>query len=60
MILGKASGIFRTFARKFQIPVVSTLMGLGAFPASDPLWTGMLGMHGSYYGQHGRQPIAMS
>jgi acetolactate synthase-1/2/3 large subunit len=49
VILGKASEELRTFARKFQVPVVSTLMGLGAFPASDPLWTGMLGMHGAYY-----------
>lgn len=48
VILGKASEEFRNFARKFQIPVVSTLMGLGAFPASDPLWSGMLGMHGAY------------
>ncbi len=48
VILGKASGVFRSFARKLQIPVVSTLMGLGAFPASDPLWSGMLGMHGAY------------
>ncbi|MDP2838716.1 MAG: biosynthetic-type acetolactate synthase large subunit [Syntrophales bacterium] len=48
VILGKASEIFRAFVRKFRIPVVSTLMGLGAFPASDPLWTGMLGMHGAY------------
>lgn len=48
VILGKASGEFRAFARKFQIPVVSTLMGLGGFPASDPLWSGMLGMHGAY------------
>jgi len=48
VILGKASELFRAFVRKFRIPVVSTLMGLGAFPASDPLWTGMLGMHGAY------------
>ena len=48
VILGKASEVFRAFVKKFQIPVVSTLMGLGAFPASDPLWTGMLGMHGAY------------
>ena len=48
VILGKASEIFRAFVEKFRIPVVSTLMGLGAFPASDPLWTGMLGMHGAY------------
>ena len=48
VILGKASETFRAFVKKFRIPVVSTLMGLGAFPASDPLWTGMLGMHGAY------------
>ena len=48
VILGKASEVFRAFMKKFRIPVVSTLMGLGAFPASDPLWTGMLGMHGAY------------
>ena len=48
VILGKASEIFRAFVKKFRIPVVSTLMGLGAFPSSDPLWTGMLGMHGAY------------
>jgi acetolactate synthase-1/2/3 large subunit len=49
VILGKASEELRAFAKMFQVPVVSTLMGLGAFPASDPLWTGMLGMHGAYY-----------
>ncbi|MHB8771569.1 MAG: biosynthetic-type acetolactate synthase large subunit [Syntrophales bacterium] len=48
VILGKASGPLRSFARALRIPVVSTLMGLGAFPASDPLWCGMLGMHGAY------------
>ncbi len=49
VILGKASEAFRSFARKLQIPVASTLMGLGAFPGTDPLWTGMVGMHGAYY-----------
>ncbi|MFC4426071.1 biosynthetic-type acetolactate synthase large subunit [Deinococcus navajonensis] len=34
-------------ARAWQLPVVTTLMGLGSFPASDPLWLGMPGMHGS-------------
>lgn len=38
----------RTLARATGFPVTSTLMGLGAFPASDPQWLGMLGMHGSY------------
>ncbi|HEY6395770.1 MAG TPA: biosynthetic-type acetolactate synthase large subunit [Candidatus Binataceae bacterium] len=36
------------FARGLGIPVTETLMGLGSFPASDPLRLGMLGMHGSY------------
>ncbi len=35
-------------ARTLQIPVTATLMGLGAFPGNDPLWLGMLGMHGTY------------
>ncbi len=35
-------------ARSCNIPVTGTLMALGAFPASDPLWLGMLGMHGTY------------
>jgi acetolactate synthase-1/2/3 large subunit len=35
------------FAHKTQIPVTLTLLGLGAFPASDPLFMGMLGMHGT-------------
>ena len=36
------------FARENRIPVVSTLMGLGAYPPGDPLFLGMLGMHGTY------------
>ena len=42
-----ASEALRTLARETGFPVTSTLMGLGAFPASDPKWLGMLGMHGS-------------
>ncbi len=37
------------FVRRSGIPVVLTLMGLGAFPASDPLFVGMPGMHGPKY-----------
>ncbi|MDR3448653.1 MAG: biosynthetic-type acetolactate synthase large subunit [Alphaproteobacteria bacterium] len=40
--------LLRSLARHTGIPVTSTLMGLGAFPASDPQWLGMLGMHGRY------------
>jgi acetolactate synthase-1/2/3 large subunit len=37
------------FAKKNNIPVTSTLMGLGNFPIEDPLFMGMLGMHGARY-----------
>jgi acetolactate synthase-1/2/3 large subunit len=48
VILSRAAKELREFARKIQSPVTSTLMGLGAFPGSDPLWLGMIGMHGTY------------
>ncbi|MFV0421386.1 biosynthetic-type acetolactate synthase large subunit [Oleidesulfovibrio sp.] len=35
-------------ARTLQIPVTSSLMGLGSFPGDDPLFLGMLGMHGTF------------
>ncbi|WP_448188879.1 acetolactate synthase 3 large subunit [Azospirillum sp. sgz301742] len=43
-----AAKLLTQFAKMTGIPVTSTLMGLGAFPASDPQWVGMLGMHGTY------------
>ena len=43
-----ATRLLREFAKATGFPVTSTLMGLGAFPASDKQWLGMLGMHGSY------------
>jgi acetolactate synthase-1/2/3 large subunit len=43
-----ASQILCELARITGAPVTSTLMGLGAFPASSPQWLGMLGMHGTY------------
>ncbi len=49
VILGRASSLLTEFARKYQMPVTGTLMGLGSFPGTDPLWLGMLGMHGTYY-----------
>ncbi len=49
ILLGKAWEELRELAWKTKIPVTSTLMGLGAFPGSDPLWLGMPGMHGTYY-----------
>jgi len=48
VILGNGSEQLRTFVRKLGYPITQTLMGLGAFPASDPLSLGMLGMHGTY------------
>ncbi|MEW6079246.1 MAG: biosynthetic-type acetolactate synthase large subunit [Thermodesulfobacteriota bacterium] len=48
VILSDASAELTRFARACRVPVTSSLMGLGAFPASDPLWLGMLGMHGTY------------
>ena len=47
-----ASEALRELARATGFPVTSTLMGLGAFPASDPQWLGMLGMHGSWEANH--------
>ena len=43
-----ASQMLRELARVSGAPVTSTLMGLGALPASSPQWLGMLGMHGTY------------
>ena len=48
----KASESLREFARLTGAPVTSTLMGLGAFPASDPAWLGMVGMHGAFEANH--------
>ena len=49
VILGRAAEELTRLARRYRIPVTGTLMGLGSFPASDSLWLGMLGMHGTYY-----------
>ena len=49
IILSKASEDLTKFAETLQIPVTTTLMGLGAFPAPHKLWLGMLGMHGTYF-----------
>ena len=44
----RAAELLREVAKLTGAPVTSTLMGLGAFPASDPAWLGMVGMHGSF------------
>ena len=48
VILSGASREMTRFADLTDCPVATTLMGLGAFPASHPLWLGMIGMHGTY------------
>lgn len=48
VILGRASESLRELTRKLGYPITNTLMGLGAYPASDPQFVGMLGMHGTY------------
>ena len=48
VILSNAAEALTGLARKLSIPVTCTLMGLGGFPATDPLWLGMVGMHGTY------------
>jgi acetolactate synthase-1/2/3 large subunit len=52
VIHAEASFYLQEIARKNSIPVVSTLMGLGAFPADDPLFMGMVGMHAAPYTNH--------
>ena len=49
VILGKASDQLTELAKKLDIPVTMTLMGLGGFPGTDALSMGMLGMHGTYF-----------
>jgi acetolactate synthase I/II/III large subunit len=43
----EASYLLRELVKLTGFPITSTLMGLGAFPATDPQWLGMLGMHGT-------------
>jgi acetolactate synthase-1/2/3 large subunit len=44
----EASRLLREFVRMTGMPCTNTLMGLGAYPAEDPQFLGMLGMHGTY------------
>ncbi len=48
VILDNAASELTQFARLLGYPVTNTLMGLGAYPGSDPQFIGMLGMHGTY------------
>ncbi|MEZ5814372.1 MAG: acetolactate synthase 3 large subunit [Alphaproteobacteria bacterium] len=44
----EASTLLREFVHETGFPITSTLMGLGAYPANDRQWLGMLGMHGTF------------
>jgi acetolactate synthase-1/2/3 large subunit len=48
VVLGEASKELIEFTRVLNFPITNTLMGLGAYPATDPQFVGMLGMHGTY------------
>jgi len=48
VILGEADKELTEFAHTLGFPVTNTLMGLGAYPATDKQFVGMLGMHGTY------------
>ncbi|MEX1058540.1 MAG: biosynthetic-type acetolactate synthase large subunit, partial [Natronospirillum sp.] len=48
VVLGRASDLLVELTRKLGYPITNTLMGLGAFPGSDPQFVGMLGMQGTF------------
>ena len=48
VILSDAAPQLTELARRLNFPVTNTLMGLGGYPATDPQFVGMLGMHGTY------------
>ncbi len=48
VISSRGPAELKSLAEALSIPVTTTLMGLGAFPGTHPLWLGMLGMHGTY------------
>ena len=48
VVIGNASDKLTQFAKRLNLPVTSSLMGLGGFPATDKQFLGMLGMHGTF------------
>ncbi|MGN0332392.1 MAG: biosynthetic-type acetolactate synthase large subunit [Lachnospiraceae bacterium] len=52
-VLAGASKELYEFVKKVDAPVTDSLMGKGAFPGTDPLYTGMLGMHGTKTSNYG-------
>jgi len=55
VVLNDASAQLTKLVRMLGSPCTNTLMGLGGFPASDPQFVGMLGMHGTYEANHAMQ-----
>ena len=53
VLLGNASESLTELTHLLEFPITNTLMGLGAFPATDRQFVGMLGMHGTYEGNMG-------
>ncbi|PID34109.1 MAG: acetolactate synthase, large subunit, biosynthetic type, partial [Thiotrichales bacterium] len=53
VILSGAAEELTTLNRELGFPITNTLMGLGGYPATDPLFVGMLGMHGTYEANNG-------
>ena len=49
VISSNAAEQLREFIKKTNMPITTTLMGMGAYPTDDPLFLGMLGMHGTQY-----------
>ena len=49
VLLSDAQHLMREFAHKYRVPVVSTMMGIGAMPTEDPLYFGMVGNNGAAY-----------
>ncbi|AJS59708.1 biosynthetic-type acetolactate synthase large subunit [Paenibacillus sp. IHBB 10380] len=55
VIYSGAHEALHEFVTKTEIPITTTLLGLGAFPSGHELWTGMPGMHGTYGSNHAIQ-----
>lgn len=50
--ISNAADELYAFSKKIQCPVACSLMGIGSFPGNDELYTGMVGMHGTYASNH--------
>lgn len=48
VLFARATDELKQFVEKYELPIVNTLLGLGSFPGTSPLFLGMAGMHGTY------------